>query len=225
MRRLGLIGDVHAEDVLLEAALRHLEGQHLDATLCVGDVVDGRGDVDRCVELLVHHRVAVVRGNHDRWIIHDQMRDLANATSLDALAAATGRWLARLPPILRFDTVAGPLLLCHGLGTDDLIFVDEDGVALRRNVDTAGRSQIRARAQLGIEPDVRILVCGHTHARCVKRFGRLTLVNPGTLRSGDNPCFAVADLESGFVQFYELDDGGAIIPSERIALTHGSRST
>ncbi len=47
----------------------------LDAVLCVGDVVDGGGDADRCCALLSAAAVSTVRGNHDRWFLEDTMRD------------------------------------------------------------------------------------------------------------------------------------------------------
>jgi predicted phosphodiesterase len=69
IRRFGAIGDVHAEDGLLRAALSHLESAGVDALLCVGDIVDGRGDVDACCTLLAEHGVLSVRGNHERWML------------------------------------------------------------------------------------------------------------------------------------------------------------
>jgi hypothetical protein len=55
LRRMLLIGDVHAEDEWLAAVLTHGAGQ-VDAVLSVGDIVDdfgGAGEVTRCIELLV----------------------------------------------------------------------------------------------------------------------------------------------------------------------------
>ena len=218
LRRLGLIGDIHAEDEYLAAALERLAGEAVDRVLAVGDIVDGRGDVDRCVELLQHHGVQVVRGNHDRWIVCDQMRDLHGATVLDTLAPETCAYLARLLVTRRYETVAGPLLLCHGLGNDDMVFVYDDGRTLYENVDPDGRKGLRTRAGIGIEPDIRLLVGGHTHARMAKTFGRLTVINPGTLHFAFTPCFAVADLGEKVVQFYEIDDNATVMESEAVRI-------
>ncbi len=223
LRRFGLLGDVHTEDVFLAVALEHLSQQQIDAVLCVGDIADGRGDVDRCIALLQQHQVATVRGNHDRWCVADEERDLPEATLLDPLSGHTRWYLAHLPTTIRFETVAGPLLLCHGLGTDDMAFVEEDGAELRRHVDYSGRANLRTRAQSGIEPDTRIVVGGHTHRRWAGTFGRLTFINAGTLRAGDNPCFCVADLEARLLQWYDLDDDASVRESERVALDLGAR--
>ena len=51
MGHIGLIGDVHAEDELLEAALDYLKGKNVEAILCTGDVADGSAVSSRCCEL------------------------------------------------------------------------------------------------------------------------------------------------------------------------------
>jgi predicted phosphodiesterase len=82
---VGLIGDVHAEDALLEAALDYLKGKNVEVILCTGDVADGFGSVARCCELLHQNGVRTVRGNHDRWLIADVMRVLPEATDKNEL--------------------------------------------------------------------------------------------------------------------------------------------
>src|ERR1700685_37778 len=76
---MGLIGDVHAEDDLLAAALEHIKRKGVDAVLCTGDVADGLGSVGRCCELLRQRSVQTVRGNHERWLLTGVMRDLPDA--------------------------------------------------------------------------------------------------------------------------------------------------
>src|SRR4051812_50064825 len=85
--RVGAIGDVHAEDALLESALDTLAAAGASAILCVGDLADGAGSLARCVTLLRERNVAVVRGNHDRWLLGDVMRNLPNATELATVSA------------------------------------------------------------------------------------------------------------------------------------------
>src|SRR5678810_334167 len=69
LARAGLIGDVHAEDELLELALDYFEKQNVEHVLCTGDVADGAGSVVRCCTLLRQYSVQTVRGNHDRWLL------------------------------------------------------------------------------------------------------------------------------------------------------------
>lgn len=206
LRRIGLVGDVHAEDEYLAAALAHLAKAQVDRVLCVGDIVDGRGDVDRCVELLALHRVDTVRGNHDRWMLTDP----GKVQELLGLVAATRSWLAGLPPTRSYGTVAGQMLLCHGLGEDDMVFVGE---ALREAEKSDAGEMVRQLLRL-VPENVRLVLAGHTHQRGIQAIGPVTLVDAGTLRSDDNPCFSVVDLAERVVQFYDVDEDGSISEGE-----------
>lgn len=214
MRRFGVIGDVHAEDSFLAAALEHLANQRVDHVLCVGDLTDGRGDVDRCVDLLRHHQVATVRGNHDRWMLADEMRELPHATMRADITPSTREYLRNLPITKRFDSPAGGVLLCHGLGDDDMVFVDQ----ILAMEDPTWRRRERGRLLRLVPKDVSIVVAGHTHRRKVRRLGRVTIIDAGTLRDNDNPGFVVVDLEKRRVQCYDLVSDGTIVEAEELEI-------
>ena len=105
--RIGLIGDVHQEDLALAWALGWLSDERVDLVVCVGDIADGFGDLDACCELLDSHGVITVRGNHDRWFLGQTLRDLPQATPLAAASAETRAWLAELPASVSLETPAG----------------------------------------------------------------------------------------------------------------------
>jgi predicted phosphodiesterase len=162
LRRLGLIGDIHAEDAKLRVALAALGRERLDGVLAVGDIADGQGSVVECCRLLRGAGATVVRGNHDRWLLAGQLRDLPHATALDGLDAETTAFLSSLPATRRLDTALGPLLLCHGMGENDMSSVGEDdfGYALETN-DVLQR--------LLAAKDVAIVVSGHRHRPMVRK--------------------------------------------------------
>jgi predicted phosphodiesterase len=195
--RLGLLGDLHAEDGALGLALRVFADEGVDRVLSVGDIAAGRGSVDRCCARLAEAGAAVVRGNHDRWMLAGAMRELPHAT-LD-VSAATRAFLAALPATMRVDTVACTLLLCHGLGGDDMASVDpDDGYGLRYNEPL----------QALIEGDAPlVMVNGHTHRRLVWSSGRLAVINAGTLLRGHDPCFAILDLARWEVTYFDVREG------------------
>jgi predicted phosphodiesterase len=195
--RLGLIGDVHAEDRLLAVTVAFLAEQRLDLLLATGDIVDGPGDVARCVRLLVEHGAIVVRGNHERWLLRDDPR-------LSALDEATAAYLRALPATRLLDTTAGRLLLCHGVDEDDMVRLTPD------SSDYDVQSNVALQGLLG-RRDVALIVGGHTHSRMVRAFGRLTVVNPGALGYVRDPGFAVADLAAGIVDFYSVDEDAALL--------------
>lgn len=209
LRRFAALGDIHAEEERLAASLAWIAGQHVDAVLAVGDIVDGPGDVGRCCGLLRAHAAVVVRGNHDRWLLADEMRHYADAQRRDELDADTLAYLAALPRTRRLATVRGELLLCHGVGDDDMRRLVPSSPGLEFDLD-----------QLG-DPQLRIAVGGHTHERMVRTFPRpggppLTFINPGTLRAPQRShvpaCgFFVVDLAAGVVQVLDLVEVGGVI--------------
>ena len=125
------------------------------------------------------------------------------------LAPKTLAYLAALPVTRRLQTIAGPLLLCHGLGEDDM-------ARLRPHDEGYALECIDALAALRAS-DLAMVVGGHTHERMVRTFGALTFVNAGTLAPDRSPCFVVVDLETHCAQFYDLDSDARIREAERIA--------
>ena len=198
LRRVGVLGDVHAEDVALDAALHFFAHQSLDAVLCVGDIVDGPGDAERTVALLMEHDVVCVRGNHERWFAGGHARSLPDATPAGTLSGGAKAFLASLPATRTLDTVAGAALLCHGLGRDDMARLDDDTRGYALACCTELWSVHAAR-------DVAWMIGGHTHRRMVRRFDHLTVLNAGTLYRAHDPCLMMVDFEALEASFYDLD--------------------
>ena len=198
LRRVGVVGDIHCEDEALTLVLRHFSELHIEIVLSVGDIVDGAGDPNRVCSLLAEHGVLTVLGNHDRWALHGTMRDLPGATAIDSLSGGTRAWLAQLPKTRSFKTAAGPLLLCHGFGTDDMAGLrpDDEGYALRSNL---------ALQTLIKEKRYRFVVNGHTHLPMVRNIGRLIIINAGTLDHRDRQVCSVIDFDRGNVELYDVD--------------------
>lgn len=198
--RLGLIGDIHAEDEALSAALRSLASLDVDAILAVGDIVDGAGDPNRCCELLAGSGVLVVRGNHERWCLEGTLRDLPEATALRSLDDASRSFLQGLPLTRELATAGGRLLLCHGLGPDDMASLrsGDYGYAIEQNA---------ALQRIVREARHAFVVSGHTHERLVRRVGGVTFINAGTLHRAFDPCFGLLDLERERALFYTLGGG------------------
>jgi predicted phosphodiesterase len=211
IRTFGAIGDIHAEDRFLAAALDHLRGAGVDAVLSVGDIADGRGDLERCVRLLRERDVLAVRGNHERWLLDGKLRELPRAHLAKDLARSTLDWLSSLPPTRTLDTIAGRLLLCHAVGDDDMIRLlpDDEPPVLALNDPL----------QRVLGSGVELMVCGHTHRPMVRTIFGLTVINAGTLVRDDDPGFVRVDLERRLVQFFEfeeVDGEPRVVPGEPI---------
>ncbi len=216
LRRAGILGDVHAEDRLLDAALDFLARQpDLDALLCTGDLVTGPGSAGRCLERLAAENVLCVRGNHDRWFVEAERRQagvgydaLPHATPEEDVSAGARAFLAGLPVTRTFLTPAGPLLLCHGTDTDDMtgVYPGDTEAVLSANYKLY---------RLYAEDVYRVVVAGHTHQRMVRAFDHLTLVNAGTLRRDCAPGFLLADFTARVLHTYDLSPATGEIVGER----------
>src|SRR5687768_11513345 len=104
---VGLIGDVHAQSENLERALQHLRKANVEVILCTGDIPDGPYEnpdaVNICIEMLQANDVAIVRGNHDRWLLANEVRGLPDLTPIETLTEASLTFIRNLPPTLSFD--------------------------------------------------------------------------------------------------------------------------
>jgi putative phosphoesterase len=211
LRRAGVLGDIHCEDERLETALRFFETARLDLILSVGDIIDGPGDPNRTIELLVKQDVACVRGNHERWLLKGEMRDLPDSNTSFDLKTSSWEFVKSLPPWRKFETVAGSALLCHGLGEYDMggVWPWDDALTLHSN---------HALWKLVNSHEYDFIVNGHTHRRLVQKFDDLTLINAGTLFRKHDPCFLVVDFEARVAEYFNLPGDGKIVEAAKIEL-------
>jgi len=201
---MGVVGDVHCESETLSRVLDVLETMNVDVTLCVGDLVDGPGDADETLITLGAREVQCVAGNHERWFLEGERRDVANAT--EALSASAREMLRSLPKTRRYDTPAGRAMLCHGVGKDDEAWLRPDtrGYALQ---------DIPTLRELMLDDTIQFMIAGHTHQRMIRAFPGLTVINAGTLHRKDEQTFAVIDFDAMKVAFYSAaeHDTGKLI--------------
>lgn len=200
VRRAGIVGDLHGEHEQLERLLDEFERAGVDTVLCVGDIVDGDGDVNRCCALLEERGVHSVAGNHDRWLLSDELRDLPDATPLSAITPRTQAFLEKLPVKRYFETPRGRLMLCHGVGDDDMAQVKADHLEFELQLNRALKRVLR-----GAPCD--FMIAGHTHQTMVRRIEHLTVINAGTVYRRYEQRAGLVDFESGHVQFYKLGSG------------------
>jgi predicted phosphodiesterase len=199
LERVGVLGDVHAEDRRLAAALACFAKRGVDAVLAVGDLVDGSGDVEATLALLDDAGVIGVRGNHDRWLLDDHARSLPGAHRRDALSRAALAYLQALPTTRVLETTGGSALLCHGVGNDDLCsLLPEDDAA-----SIAASPPMRALLDLDRHA---WMIGGHTHRPMARMVGGLAIVNAGTLLDGPGRTLCEIDFALRAVQWFAFED-------------------
>lgn len=214
LTRIGVIGDIHTRADRLQWALRVLHGQQVEHIFATGDIVDGPQPeaVARVCELLQEHRVLTVLGNHDRWLLDEQHRELPDATFPEDVNRATRLFLQDLPQIAELQTSLGTLLLGHGLGTNDMtcLYPYDHGPSLKSN--TTLQAILRSERY-------RFVVSGHTHLRMVREIGGITFINAGALHYTREPCCLLLDFVAKQAQFFDyVDDNGSFTRGPSCAL-------
>lgn len=215
LRRAGLIGDVHCEVNKLRRVLELFQASHVDAVLQVGDICDGPGDLTEAVRLLEGAGAIAVAGNHDRWLLAGEMRDLPDATPIASVTPEVRKYLAGLHKMRTLATPRGNVMVCHGLGEDDMASVrpDDEGYALLSNEPLW--CLIKSRK-------ARFVVNGHSHRPMLRTIDGLTIMNAGALHPIHRPVCSIADFDTGQMQVYDVTDSG-VTHAEKWSFERGSR--
>jgi len=192
--RIGLLSDVHANRVALDAVLDDLPP--VERLVCAGDVVGYGPWPGECVERLSERDVPCVMGNHDRAVARDtpfRFNHMAAAGVEYAraqLKEGAMDWLSGLPATRRlFD---GRLAVAHGHPSDPdrYTYPREFGEHL---LDAAS----------GPDGPPQVLVLGHTHVQGHAVLDDGIVCNPGSVgqpRDGDpRAAYAVLELDAGTV--------------------------
>ena len=209
VRKVGVLGDIHGEFDALQTAIQHYRDQGIETILAVGDIVDGPGDVDACCDLLREEGVGAVRGNHDRWFLAGEKMELSHKTR--ALRDENARFLQELPTTQTWQTPHGAMLLCHGVGEDDM-------AVLSPETQGYGLQAISALRGVILDPDITLMVGGHTHRKMVRQFAGLIVINAGTLFREHDPCFLTLDFDARLATYREPKKGCPLL--EELEIPH-----
>ena len=197
--KLGIIGDVHAEHHRLTLTLDYLYDQGINQIACTGDLSDGAGDLDKTVEILMDHNVTTVAGNHDRWLLTDRSRHVTNAHHRSDLNSKTLEYLESLPKTRTITVGQQDVLLCHGMGDQDLAKIWPG--TERMPVERSSRLD-----DIIDQGRFSWIINGHVHFQSVIPFETAVLINAGTLAGNRWPGFLILDLASQTIDVFSLAD-------------------
>jgi predicted phosphodiesterase len=195
---LGLISDVHANVVALEAALAALRRAGADTVVCLGDVVGYGPAPNETIALLRERAVLCCLGDADERIAFGFARRDGRAGVADQTIEWTRgviesdhvEWLRGLPVQRRLDTPFGWLRAFHGSADDP-----SDRTNLQQDPSQVMRLLERHRC--------RILAAGGSHVPYFRKVGPAGWVlNPGSVglslngEPGADVCVLRIDAES-----------------------------
>jgi putative phosphoesterase len=174
---IGIISDVHANVLALEAALAALRRANAHTIICLGDLVGYGPAPNEAIDLLRTHNVQCTLGEADERIAfgfarRSTRKGVADQTiewARTVIEPDHVEWLRGLPVQRRLETPAGRLRAFHGSATDpaDRINLQQDPISLTRLLQ---------------EHRCTILACGGSHVPYFRRIADAGwVINPGSV--------------------------------------------
>ena len=233
--RIAILSDIHGNAIALEAVLRDLERQGIDEIIIPGDLFafgPAPNDVFSMLQQLPKARYLI--GNTDRYLIQasyptspggDGWQDrllLSFKWTAERLKSEAFQFLNTLPTTQTLRHHNWLLLAVHGSPRSD-----EEGLTIKTEAETLD--------EMSIDPQVNMLVCGHTHVPMERLVAGMRVVNAGSVGlsfDGDpRACYAIIssvpvnghhsthvrlkrvayDIEKAVEQFYALNHPAADI--------------
>jgi putative phosphoesterase len=185
--KLLILSDIHGNWPALEAVIEAEPA--FDAVAFCGDVVDYGPYPVECLRWLAEKPDHLVRGNHDNALAFDldcrcmgTFRAYSLATRAwhrTLLSSADHEFLRRMPTLHWFEWEGRHFRMAHATPQGDLfeyLPMDQWGERVK-------------------DLDADFVLLGHTHIQGMRTFGRITVVNPGSVGlardRGGEACYAV----------------------------------
>ncbi len=172
---IGLISDVHANVLALEAALGELKRRGAQSVICLGDLVGYGPSPNETLELLRQEKVLCVLGAADEQVAFDFARsNRPRAGVADEILTWTRSvidprhvtFLRSLPTQLRLSTPQGRFRALHG------------------TLDVPARISLGGSQGLGQlleQQRCKVLAVGNSHVPFYRQLGGGWIVNPGSV--------------------------------------------
>lgn len=174
---LGIISDVHANIVALDAVLEKFAAENVHTVLCLGDLVGYGPSPNEVIERVRNEAIMCTLGASDEQIAFEFAR---NREKRQGVADETLEWtrtviepkhvdfLRNLPAQSRLNTPYGRLRYFHGTlrSPSERLNLNQPPPKLMRILE---------------EARCTILACGNTHVPVVKRTPAGWIINPGSV--------------------------------------------
>lgn len=231
--RIGLLGDIHAQDDRLEIALTDLQSMKLDVILFVGDVLNGPGSVNRCIDLLQSHDVICIKGNHDIHIPTEQSERVASERSQKNFEAINqffnGGVDSKTDQDLNVNIANSKYTKVSQINDNSRAFIENlpthreiatpDGLLLLchgmgtsvyelvNDIHFDNSENINPKSEFQrilTEKKYSFVVSGHTHAVLARRHEGIAFFNAGSLCGGGYAGYCVLDTEKSELEVYRF---------------------
>jgi predicted phosphodiesterase len=176
---IAVLSDIHGMLPALDRVLEEPAIDRAELVVVTGDHTWGPQPTEVLDRLLdLGDRVVLIRGNADRELLRMSQGidvgladDPLSVWGAAQLTPAHRQLLERMPERRTFDVDGfGPVLFCHATPRDD-----EEIVLVDSRMDRWDE------VLRDVDPDVRTVVCGHTHMPFVRLVDGRLVVNPGSV--------------------------------------------
>jgi putative phosphoesterase len=172
--KLGVIADIHGNELALAAVMADLSRNTVDAIIQLGDAFNGPGNPTGVAELLSSREIIHIAGNGERMILAtdgDSSRSAQFARS--QLSVKQLEWIRSWPSRYRTDQ----FVACHGSPRSDTEYLLEEVEA----GTTTLRPLSKIQESLG-QAVASLILCGHSHIpRLVRVSSEILVLNPGSV--------------------------------------------
>lgn len=165
--RVAALYDIHGNIAALDAVLREVRHEGVDAIVCGGDCVAGPFAVEVFDRLMSLEHCLFVRGNADREVV--ERRETHSAAMVaEMLGERRVAMIESWPLTLTLDVDdVGRVLFCHATPRSD------EEILTRISPDAEFAAAFAA--------DADAVVVGHTHMQFDRRVGDVRVVNAGSV--------------------------------------------
>lgn len=176
--KFAILSDIHGNLWALSAVLEDAKRRGITQFINLGDILYSPLKPLETYELLKSIDAVTIQGNEDREVYEfDPNRDQTHPTltyMLKELGQEAVEWLRSLP---KTTVVAEEIFACHGIPTNDLVYLLEDV--------SSGLPTVKDEAAIFHhleEVNHPVILCGHSHiARVVQLSSGQLIINPGSV--------------------------------------------
>lgn len=201
-QKVMIVSDIHGSYDSLVKAVNDAVCRGAGKILCLGDI-SGKGDTDRCLQLLKQNNAVCIHGNYDlataeiywsseffksTYDLNDSMKNISLSSINEILM---------FPSRLRMKAADKKILMVHD---------SPEGGKERLGPKTpAGRL-----AYLADTAQADIVLMGHSHLPFIRSVNDVLFINPGSIGNikdtDARPSYAILDTTSGEAEIIKLDN-------------------
>ena len=190
--RIGIISDIHGNLIALDCVLIQMNNRKVDMILCLGDAAATGPRPHEVLERLRSMNIPTVKGNRDEYLLNIGAHNSQKTSEDDygSRVRAIDHWCRTkltdedIEYIRSFpDAISIPLA---PNGNESLFCFHASPAS---NTDSITSSTTEGELSIKLKGhESRIMTCGHSHVQMFRRYGQISILNPGSVGQAIEYC-------------------------------------